>query len=40
MLLDGVDIGGKKLKFLRMIPIDPMTGGTDWGLRAVQDDPD
>lgn len=39
-LVDGVDVGGKKLKFLRRIPIDPMTGGTDWGLRAMQDDPD
>jgi general secretion pathway protein G len=38
-LVDGVDVGGKKLKFLRRIPIDPMTGGTDWGLRAMQDDP-
>ena len=36
----GVDIAGKKLKFLRRIPIDPMTGGTEWGLRAMQDDPD
>jgi general secretion pathway protein G len=38
-LVDGVDVGGKKLKFLRRIPIDPMTGGSDWGLRAMQDDP-
>jgi general secretion pathway protein G len=30
-LVDGVDVGGKKLKFLRRIPIDPMTGSTDWG---------
>jgi general secretion pathway protein G len=39
-LVNGVDVGGKKLKFLRRIPIDPMTAGTDWGLRAMQDDPD
>jgi general secretion pathway protein G len=39
-LVKGVDVGGKKLKFLRRIPIDPMTGNTDWGLRAMQDDPD
>ena len=39
-LVDGVDVGGKKLKFLRRIPIDPMTGNTEWGLRSMQDDPD
>jgi hypothetical protein len=39
-LVNGVDVGGKKMRFLRRIPIDPMTGGTDWGLRAMQDDPD
>lgn len=39
-LVDGVDVGGKKLKFLRRIPIDPMTDSTDWGMRAMQDDPD
>ena len=39
-LVNGVDVGGKKLKFLRRIPTDPMTGGTDWGLRSMQDDPD
>ncbi len=38
-LVNGVDVGGKKLKFLRRIPTDPMTGGTDWGLRSMQDDP-
>lgn len=30
----------RKLKFLRRIPIDPMTQSTDWGLRSYQDDPD
>jgi general secretion pathway protein G len=39
-LVDGVDVNGKKLKFLRRIPMDPMTGNTDWGLRSMQDDPD
>ncbi len=38
-LVNGVDVVGKKLKFLRRIPTDPMTGGTDWGLRSMQDDP-
>ena len=30
----------KILKFLRRIPLDPMTNSTDWGLRSFQDDPD
>ena len=38
-LVNGVDVGGKKLKFLRRVPVDPMTGNTDWGLRSMQDDP-
>lgn len=38
-LVNGVDVAGKKLKFLRRIPTDPMTGSTDWGLRSMQDDP-
>lgn len=39
-LVKGVDANGKKLKFLRKIPIDPMTGDTEWGMRSMQDDPD
>ncbi|MGA2003146.1 MAG: type II secretion system protein [Terriglobales bacterium] len=39
-LVKGVDVGGKKLKFLRKIPVDPMTGKDEWGLRSMQDDPD
>jgi general secretion pathway protein G len=31
---------GKKYRFLRSIPTDPMTGTKDWGLRSMQDDPD
>jgi general secretion pathway protein G len=44
MLVDGVaaanDATGRKLKFLRRIPVDPMTRGTEWGLRSYQDKPD
>ena len=39
-LVKGVDVQSKKLKFLRKIPIDPMTNTTDWGLRSMQDDAD
>jgi len=40
-LVKGVEIqGGKKLRFLRSIPVDPMTKSTEWGLRSMQDDPD
>jgi general secretion pathway protein G len=40
-LVNGVEIaGGKKLRFLRRVPVDPMTGSKDWGLRSMQDDPD
>jgi general secretion pathway protein G len=38
-LVDGVDVQGKKVRFLRHIPVDPMTGSDDWGLRSMQDDP-
>lgn len=38
-LVDGVDVGGKKVRFLRRIPVDPMTGSTEWGMRSIQDDP-
>lgn len=42
-LVEGVtvanDASGRKLKFLRRIPIDPFTNSTDWGLRAYQDRP-
>lgn len=32
--------GGKKYRFLRSIPTDPMTKSKEWGLRSMQDDPD
>jgi general secretion pathway protein G len=39
-LVDGVDVQTKKVRFLRRIPIDPMTGTADWAVRSMQDDPD
>jgi general secretion pathway protein G len=39
-LVNGVEIQDKKVKFLRRVPTDPMTGNTDWGLRSNQDDAD
>lgn len=43
-LVEGVsvanDASGRKLKFLRRVPIDPMTNSTEWGLRSYQDRPD
>ncbi len=34
------DATGKKIKFLRRIPLDPITNSYDWGLRSMQDDPE
>jgi general secretion pathway protein G len=42
-LVKGVELKGAvstKYKFLRRIPVDPMTGKPDWGMRSMQDDPD
>jgi general secretion pathway protein G len=39
-LVNGVDVKDKKMRFLRAIPVDPMTGNSDWGLRSNQDAPD
>ena len=43
-LVEGVavqnDATGRKLKFLRRVPVDPMTHSTDWGKRSYQDQPD
>jgi len=38
-LVNGEEVQTKKVKFLRKIPIDPMTGKADWGLRSMQDEP-
>ena len=44
LLVEGVaavnDATGRKLKFLRKIPVDPMTRSTEWGKRSYQDKPD
>lgn len=38
-LAKGIEIqGGKKLRFLRSIPVDPMTKSKEWGMRSMQDD--
>jgi general secretion pathway protein G len=34
------DATGTKKKFLRRIPVDPMTGTTDWLFRSYNDLPD
>lgn len=43
-LVEGVrvqgDASGRKLKFLRRVPVDPMTASSEWGFRSYQDDPD
>jgi general secretion pathway protein G len=38
-LVTGVDVAGKKLRFLRRVPLDPMTK-QEWGLRSMQDEKD
>jgi general secretion pathway protein G len=43
IMVEGVDQIGqvnKKIKFMRKVPIDPMTGKPEWGLRSLQDAPD
>jgi len=43
VLVEGVDLVGqikKKRRFLRKIPVDPMTQKAEWGLRSYQDEPD
>jgi general secretion pathway protein G len=42
-LVKGVQLSGatnRRVRYLRAIPVDPMTGRKDWGMRSVQDDPD
>jgi len=38
-LVNGIEVQTKKVRFLRRIPVDPMTGKPEWGLRSMQDDP-
>ena len=42
-LVEGIEVlndaSGRKIRFLRRIPFDPMTRSTEWGLRSYQDDP-
>ncbi len=43
VLVEGLDVVGqvdKKVRFLRRVPVDPMTGEAEWGLRSFQDEPD
>ncbi|MDH3521985.1 MAG: type II secretion system GspH family protein [Acidobacteriota bacterium] len=40
-LVEGIDVVGQidaRVRFLRRIPVDPMTGEAEWGLRAYDDD--
>ena len=37
-MVNGVEVQTKKVKYLRRIPVDPMTGKAEWGLRSMQDD--
>lgn len=42
-LLEPVDLVGqvdRQARFLRRVPVDPMTGEAEWGLRSYQDEPD
>ncbi len=42
VLVEGIDLVGQERtqRFLRRIPIDPMTGEAEWGMRSYQDEPD
>ncbi|MEE4274081.1 MAG: type II secretion system protein [Thermoanaerobaculales bacterium] len=42
VLVEGIDLVGqeRKQRFLRRIPVDPMTGEAEWGMRSYQDEPD
>jgi general secretion pathway protein G len=42
-LVKGIKLGdaqGRKIRFLRRLPVDPMTGRAEWNMQAIQDDPD
>ena len=42
-LVNGIKLGdaeGRKVRFLRRLPVDPMTGRADWNMQSIQDDPD
>ena len=39
-LVKGVEFGATKKRFLRRIPVDPITGRAEWSLQSVQDDPE
>lgn len=43
VLVEGIDVIGQidqEIRFLRRIPVDPMTGEAEWGLRSYEDEPD
>jgi len=43
VLVEPIDVVGqidKQIRFLRRIPVDPMTGEPEWGLRSTSDEPD
>ncbi|GMU64452.1 MAG: hypothetical protein AMXMBFR36_07260 [Acidobacteriota bacterium] len=43
VLIEPIDVVGqvdKQIRFLRRIPVDPMTGEAEWGLRSTSDEPD
>jgi general secretion pathway protein G len=42
-LVEPIEVVGqvdRTIRFLRRIPVDPMTGDDEWGLRSYQDEPD
>lgn len=42
-LVKGINLGdaqGRKVRFLRRLPVDPMTGRAEWNMQSIQDDPD
>jgi general secretion pathway protein G len=39
-LTKDIDIKGKKIRFMHRLPVDPMTGKAEWGVRSMQDEPD